>query len=248
MNSTRVSLYVSLSVHAVAFGALALTGVLRQPGTVASGNENLTIELTVVAAPDETPTKPAEAKPNLAATSPAPLAQTFEPVAVAPVPRKEAVPEPTVTSPASMVKQRASSFFTKSSALENPLPLPASAAIPLNPTHPGGDASFVPPGEPPATNHGGMGVRAVPEYRKNPEPSYPVAARRRHQEGLVLVSVVVTSAGRPARVEIKESSGFPLLDDAAIEAVKGWEFEPARLDSVAVESKIEVPLRFKLAP
>jgi outer membrane biosynthesis protein TonB len=50
---------------------------------------------------------------------------------------------------------------------------------------------------------------AKPNYLKNPEPSYPPLARRRHQEGLVLLAVKVTAQGPPAEVALKQSSGFP---------------------------------------
>jgi protein TonB len=83
---------------------------------------------------------------------------------------------------------------------------------------------------------------------KNPEPPYPPTARRRHQEGLVLLRVKVNPHGRALSVEIKNSSGFPLLDEAAQTAVRDWEFQPARLGLLAVESEIEVPVRFKLMP
>lgn len=91
-------------------------------------------------------------------------------------------------------------------------------------------------------------VEAKPNYLKNPEPDYPELARRRHQEGLVVLVVKVTAQGRAERVEIKKSSGFSLLDDAALEAVRDWEFQPARLGALALESEIEVPVRFELTP
>jgi protein TonB len=81
---------------------------------------------------------------------------------------------------------------------------------------------------------------------KAPEPIYPPAARRRRQEGLVLLAVKVNSHGRAARVAVKQSSGFPLLDDAAMHTVGDWDFQPARIGTLAVESEIEVPVRFKL--
>ncbi len=88
--------------------------------------------------------------------------------------------------------------------------------------------------------------RATPEYLTNPELDYPLTARRRHQEGSVVVSVVVSAQGKVVRVALKNSSGFSILDDAALKAVRGWEFKPARKGAVAVESQIEVPVQFKL--
>ncbi len=96
------------------------------------------------------------------------------------------------------------------------------------------------------TAKGGPGVLARPVYRKNPEPAYPAAARRRRQEGVTLLAVSVSASGRARRVVVKESSGYQMLDDAAVKAVVDWEFEPARAGTAAVESEIEVPVRFQL--
>ena len=84
-------------------------------------------------------------------------------------------------------------------------------------------------------------------YRSNPKPDYPEEARRQHQEGVVLLSVEVGTDGRPSSVSLKNSSGFPLLDQAAIQAVKRWTFEPARSGPLAVASRVDVPVRFNLA-
>lgn len=90
------------------------------------------------------------------------------------------------------------------------------------------------------------GRLAQPLYRRNPEPPYPLAARRRRQEGVVELVVEVSAIGRASRVTVQRTSGFKLLDEAAARAVKDWEFEPARVSGVAVESRIEVPVRFRL--
>jgi TonB family C-terminal domain len=73
-----------------------------------------------------------------------------------------------------------------------------------------------------------------------------LAAQRRHQAGTVWLIVRVTANGRAARVELTRSSGFPLLDEAAMAAVRRWEFEPARVGAQAVASTIEIPVHFKL--
>ncbi|MEO7677223.1 MAG: energy transducer TonB [Verrucomicrobiota bacterium] len=88
---------------------------------------------------------------------------------------------------------------------------------------------------------------AQPRYRENPEPPYPLQAKRRHQEGSVLLLVSVNETGAPTKVEVKQSSGFSLLDEAAVQAVRRWKFEPGKRDERAVGSEVEVPLRFKLS-
>jgi len=84
-------------------------------------------------------------------------------------------------------------------------------------------------------------------YLSNPKPDYPPDARRQRQEGVVLVNVEVGADGRAGDVSVGRSSGFPLLDDAAVRAVRRWLFEPARAGGVPVASRVEVPVRFSLA-
>lgn len=89
-------------------------------------------------------------------------------------------------------------------------------------------------------------VKAEAKYRHNPPPDYPLQAKRRRQEGVVLLRVLLDTAGAPTKVEIKESSGYPILDTAARDAVGRWKFEPTTLDGNAVMSEVEVPVRFKM--
>ena len=91
-----------------------------------------------------------------------------------------------------------------------------------------------------------MLASAVPRYRSTPPPEYPPAARQQHQEGVVLLEVAVGADGRPGQIGVKQSSGFPLLDRAAVTAVHRWTFEPARTAGLPVESHVEIPIRFRL--
>ncbi len=88
---------------------------------------------------------------------------------------------------------------------------------------------------------------AEPRYRENPEPAYPSQAKRRHQEGMVLLLVSVNETGTAEKVAIKQSSGFSLLDEAAMQAVRRWKFEPGKLNEKEVSSEVEVPVKFKLS-
>jgi periplasmic protein TonB len=107
----------------------------------------------------------------------------------------------------------------------------------------------VEPGESPATTHDGKAVLTIaqPNYRKNPHPVYPSAARQRHQQGLVIVMAEVSTQGHVEKMKLKQSSGFELLDAAAMKAVRKWEFEPARVGDQVLVSQVEVPIQFQLS-
>lgn len=111
-----------------------------------------------------------------------------------------------------------------------------------------GDGSSAVPGKDATTfySEGGALVEASPAYLRNPAPAYPEAARRRGEEGLVLLLVNVDRGGRAVEVAVKKDSGFSALDKAAVKAVRRWRFQPAQLGSLAVDSKVEVPIRFTL--
>lgn len=83
-------------------------------------------------------------------------------------------------------------------------------------------------------------------YLRNPAPRYPATARRAGTQGTVTLRVQVTREGLAARVEVEKSSGSPHLDAAALEAVKAWRFVPARQGAEPVESRVLVPIVFRL--
>jgi protein TonB len=83
-------------------------------------------------------------------------------------------------------------------------------------------------------------------YLQNTPPAYPPAARRQGVQGKVLLDVAVMADGRARAVTIARSSGSPLLDEAAAEAVRQWRFVPARQGKDAVEARVLVPVDFKL--
>ena len=80
----------------------------------------------------------------------------------------------------------------------------------------------------------------------NRPPVYPEAARRAAMQGTVDLEVCVGRNGSPQSVAIAQSSGFPLLDDAARDAVSGWAFKPALHAGLPVVGYTRVGLHFSL--
>ena len=80
----------------------------------------------------------------------------------------------------------------------------------------------------------------------NAKPAYPNLSKRLGEQGTVVLRVLVKSDGSAGSVEVKSSSGFPRLDQSAIDAVKTWHFNPATLDGKPVDEWYQVPIPFKL--
>lgn len=80
----------------------------------------------------------------------------------------------------------------------------------------------------------------------NPRPVYPHAARLQGIEGRVLLLAHVLADGRCADVQLQQTSGHAQLDEAALNAVRRWRFIPAYRGQDAVDSRVIVPIRFRL--
>lgn len=84
-------------------------------------------------------------------------------------------------------------------------------------------------------------------YLNNPAPEYPRLSRRLREEGKVILNVQVSPAGLATSVSVSTTSGFPRLDQAAVDAVKRWRFVPAKNGSEPVAAWVQVPLVFALS-
>lgn len=87
---------------------------------------------------------------------------------------------------------------------------------------------------------------ARPNYGINPKPPYPKSARRRGQEGTVLLRVLVLEDGKVGEIEIAGPSGYTVLDESALKAVKDWVFIPGKRAGKDTSSWVEVPIKFQL--
>lgn len=83
-------------------------------------------------------------------------------------------------------------------------------------------------------------------YLHNPAPEYPRMSRRAKEQGRVMLRVTVSARGEAENVELEKSSGYSRLDEAAIQAVKKWTFEPARRSNQVIRGIAMVPVSFSL--
>jgi protein TonB len=209
----------SLGVHATVLLGGGLLFVQEAEFGMELGKSSMEINLVAAAADPEPLVAPEEAVPD----------PQEIPVPEAPKPDDMLIPEP-VKLPSV------------------PAPVQRTVAKPEDPSPERGDGSSPVPGKDKTTfsSAGGVETEAKPNYMKNPPPRYPEESRRLRQQGRVLLCVAVTAQGRASRVTLEKSSGFRLLDESAVQAVRGWKFHPARIGSMCVGSTVTVPVRFQL--
>lgn len=104
---------------------------------------------------------------------------------------------------------------------------------------------------PTAGDRDSPGVAPVLAVYARPEaplkPDYPPAALRLEQQGEVMVKLRVLASGAAADVQVRSSSGYHLLDEAALRYLRGARFVPAQDRSgLPVDSLVIVPIRFVL--
>ena len=64
----------------------------------------------------------------------------------------------------------------------------------------------------------------------SPPPVYPVLARQARMQGLIILGVTANEDGRPT--DIKVLRGIPILNEAAIDAIKTWRYAPTTVDGI----------------
>jgi len=87
-------------------------------------------------------------------------------------------------------------------------------------------------------------VEELPEAITKVKPDYPDIAREAGVDGVVLVQALVGKDGKVKDVRVVKP--IPMLNDAAIAAVKQWVFKPALSNNKPVAVWVAVPVRFSL--
>lgn len=79
-----------------------------------------------------------------------------------------------------------------------------------------------------------------------PSPVYPARSKSRRQEGRVVVRVLVDASGRLRTLSLLKSSGFDLLDQAALDAVGKAQFKPYSENGIPLDRLADIPIDFVL--
>jgi protein TonB len=83
-------------------------------------------------------------------------------------------------------------------------------------------------------------------YLNNPRPSYPALSRRLGEQGKVVVRVLIGVDGKAQQAEIRSSSGYDRLDQAALATVRSWRYVPGTRGGVPEAMWFNVPINFVL--
>jgi TonB family protein len=90
------------------------------------------------------------------------------------------------------------------------------------------------------------GAVKAPNRLVNVAPQYPDDALKAKVQGAVVLDVVLDGDGVPTDVQVSRS--VPMLDAAAIDAVRQWRYEPTLLNGVPVPVAMTVTVTFSLEP
>jgi protein TonB len=84
-----------------------------------------------------------------------------------------------------------------------------------------------------------------PKKLKTVNPEYPDIAKQARVQGVVILECTISPQGKVTDVKILR--GIPLLDAAAVEAVKQWVYSPTLLNGVPVPVIMTVTVNFRLS-
>lgn len=90
-------------------------------------------------------------------------------------------------------------------------------------------------------------VDQIPIARKQVQPVFPSELRKGHVKGEVLVSWILDEAGNVGDVKVGKSTDHR-FDQAAVEAVRQWEFRPGMKDGHPVKVAMKCPIVFSFTP
>lgn len=94
----------------------------------------------------------------------------------------------------------------------------------------------------PATVRVGGDVKP-PIKTKNVPPVYPPIAHQNHIQGVVILDITIGTDGKVKDTKTLRSPNS-LLENAAITAVRAWEYKPTEVDGKPVQVIMTVPVNF----
>ena len=223
----------SLAVHGVALGAglyfACGSGPVSRPA-ILLGMEACEVTGAVdLDAPPPPPDPVFEPPPEPAVEIPPPEEVETPPAEDLPI-AAEASPAPMFLDPAPVGLRK----VAKAPTTPTPTAVPAPAALPR-------------PVAVAAPSRRGSFAESRPAVRiGNTTPPYPPEALRNRWEGTTVLDVRVTSEGTVASATVYSSSGYAVLDDAAVSACLGYRYLPRLVDGAPAPDWLRQPFTWSV--
>lgn len=228
MNLAKKCIYLSLGMHFIAIVSSTTWSVDAQtmPAPV-SGISLRQVEL--VLAPQASLATPPVSTPEALYTPPVSVVETqvVTPSEVVLKPKVEKVKPKDVKS---VPKNQTEDMAEPVQALEQTIAAVTPEAQEASPKLSGVESVLIPP-------------QLLSDADSTP---YPKMAKRLRQQGVTLLKVKVSEHGECQQVDLLTSSGFDLLDRAAMDSAKNWLFESAQRDGQKVSAWVEIPVHFSI--
>ncbi|MFL6671293.1 MAG: energy transducer TonB [Burkholderia ambifaria] len=183
-------------------------------------------------------------------------AQLITPAPIAQQVAAESIPQPAPPKPTPRVKPKVEPKPVQKAAKPAPQPVAQSPALSPTPA-PAADPTPAPaapaPAAPAATPGPARETMQVSAPKNVPtlqcnfvKPDYPSMSRRRGESGTAYVHFVVGVTGKIESVELQKSSGYPRLDDAALDAMRSTTCRPYIENGQAIRAARTQPYNFGL--
>lgn len=175
---------------------------------------------------------------------PPPPAPKPPPPAPAPKPQPKPLPKPKPAPKPQAIKDPTPAPNAVTGTTETQPPAPPIEA----PTPPVPPAPPSPPPAPPAPPAAPVvrppDVNAA--YMSNPLPPYPQVSKRMGEMGTSIVRAYIDEEGRVQDIQLKKSSGYDRLDQAALDGIRKWRFKPGTSNGTAQPMWVNVPMKWEL--
>jgi protein TonB len=178
---------------------------------------------------------------------PQPVVTPAPPAPPTPTPRRLAPPVPPAPRQ-QPPRQPAVRPAPQPVAIPAPEPAPqAPAAVPalqpvINTAPPATEVAMPAPPAPPRVDLPSSSA----DYLNNPPPPYPPLSKRLGEQGRVVVRARIEVNGSASQAEIRTSSGYERLDQAALQTVKRWRYLPGKRAGVPEAMWFNIPIQFVL--
>ena len=224
---TRSAWAISLSVHGLGFATMVAFGAAH--ATHAAWSASASTPTFVALRPDpllevELPVEPAAIPVVDAVAEEAPPETAFASIDALPAAEPASESGDEVADVAAAAPPPAPTQRVDWLAAIRRVPVPGQASV---------DAS-------------GANVEASPQHGENEPPDYPFVAFRRGIEGEVMVLLEIDESGVVTAAHVERSSGSSQLDDAALQKLATWRFEPARRAGRAVRGTWRQAVVFRI--